>query len=209
MTPSRIRILVVDDHPVVRDGLRAVLALQPDCEVVGEARNGEEAIARFAGLRPDVAIVDLRLPGVGGLEAIAAMRRLDAAARIIVLTSYGGDSELQQAVDAGALGVLLKGASGQEVVQAVRQVHRGQPCIAPEVAECLREWKSLPALTAREIEVLRLVAEGLRNQQVADRLGVSPNTVKIHVNRILEKLGAQDRTEAVTRALRRGLISLA
>jgi two-component system, NarL family, response regulator len=204
----KIRILIVDDHPVVREGLRAVLALRADCEVVGEAADGETAIAAYAQLRPDVAIVDLRLPGVSGIQAIAAMRRLDRQARVLALTSYGGDAELQRALDAGALGVLLKGSSGQDVVKAVRLVYAGRPSVAKEIAEGLMHWKDLPALTSREIEVLQLVAEGLRNQEVADSLGLSLNTVKVHVNRILEKLGAQDRTEAVTRALRRGLIAL-
>ena len=205
---QKIRVLVVDDHPVVREGLRAVLALQTDCEVVGEASDGEAGVAAYERLRPDVSIVDIRLPGIGGIEAIAAMKRFDPNARMIVLTSYGGDAEVQRALDSGALGVLLKGTSGQEVVEAVRLAYAGRPCIAREVRERLLQSRDLPTLTSREIQVLKLIAEGLRNHEIAKSLGLSLNTVKVHVNRILEKLDAQDRTEAVTRALRRGLISL-
>ncbi len=203
-----IRVLVVDDHPVVREGLRAVLALRPDCAVVGEATDGEAALASYERTRPDVVIMDLRLPGMGGAQAIATLCRRDPRARIIALTSFGGDAELQQALDSGAAGVLLKGASGEEVVDAVRRVYGGQRYLAQDVQQEISSGQALPTLTPREIEVLGLVAEGLRNREIANCLGLSLSTVKAHVNSILEKLDAQDRTEAVTRALRRGLISL-
>lgn len=201
-------MLVVDDHPVVREGLRAVLGLRPDFEVVGEAADGEAAIAAYRGLRPDVVILDLRLPGVSGAEAMAAIRALDPGARFVALTSFGGDAEIKRALDAGASGFLLKGASGQEVVEAVRRVHAGHTSIASDALEELLQSRDMPSLTPREMEVLELIADGLRNHEIAGRLGLSLSTVKVHVNRILEKLDALDRTEAVTRALRRGLIHI-
>lgn len=206
--PSRIRVLVVDDHPVVREGLRAVLELRADCEVVGEAGDGQAAIASYERLRPDVLIVDIRLPVLGGIEAIAAIRQRDPGARIIAITSYGGDAEIRRALDAGALGLLLKGASGDEVVEAVRHVHAGRPYLAADASDELRAGSDSPGLTRRESDVLALMADGLRNHEIAAHLGLSLGTVKVHVNRILEKLDAVDRTEAVTRALRRGLIAL-
>lgn len=205
---ANLRVLVVDDHPVVREGLRAVLEVRADCLVVGEAADGREGIERYERLRPDVAIVDIRLPGVGGIEVIAAIRRLDPDAKIIAMTSYSGDVELRRALDAGALGLLLKGAPGEEVAKAVRRVAEGRPYIARDAAEELRLGSDTPNLTEREGDVLELMAEGLRNQEIAEALRISLGTVKVHVNRILKKLDAVDRTEAVTRALRRGLIAL-
>lgn len=205
---ARIRVFVVDDHPVVREGLRAVLELRADCEVVGEAADGRAAIEGYDRLRPDVAIIDIRLPVIGGIEAIAAIRTRDPSARILAITSYGGDAEMRRALDAGAIGLLLKGAPGDEVVEAVRRVAGGRPYIAPDVSDELRSADGTPSLTRRESDVLALMAEGLRNQEIATSLGLSLGTVKVHVNRILEKLDAVDRTEAVTRAIRRGLIAL-
>jgi two-component system NarL family response regulator len=205
---ANLRVLIVDDHPVVREGLRAVLEVRAGCVVVGEAADGREGIEQYERLRPDVAIVDIRLPGVGGIEVIAAILRLDPDARIVAMTSYSGDVELRRALDAGALGLLLKGAPGAELAHAVRRVAAGQPYIASDAAEELRLGSDPPNLTQRESEVLKLMAEGLRNQEIAEGLGLALGTVKVHVNRILEKLDAVDRTEAVTRALRRGLIAL-
>ncbi len=205
---ARIRVFVVDDHPVVREGLRAVLELRADCEVVGEAADGRAAIEGYDRLRPDVAIIDIRLPVIGGIEAIAAIRTRDPSARILAITSYGGDAGMRRALDAGAIGLLLKGAPGDEVVEAVRRVAGGRPYIAPDVSDELRSADGTPSLTRRESDVLALMAEGLRNQEIATSLGLSLGTVKVHVNRILEKLDAVDRTEAVTRAIRRGLIAL-
>lgn len=201
-------MLLVDDHPVVREGLRAVLALRSDCEVAGEAADGESALDEYARLRPDVVVMDLRLPGLSGLATIAELRRRDPAARVLVLTSFGGDAEIRRALDAGALGVVLKGAAGRELAEAIRRVHAGERCLSEGAEEELRAGRGLPELTPRELEVLGLVAEGLRNQEIAAALGLGVGTVKVHLNRILEKLDAQDRTEAVTRALRRGWIAL-
>jgi DNA-binding NarL/FixJ family response regulator len=207
-SPQRIRVFLVDDHPVVLEGLRAVLEVRADCEVVGEAADGQAAVEGYQRLRPDISIVDIRLPIVGGIEAITAIRRLDPQARIIAITSYGGDVELRRALDAGAMGLLLKGASGPELVEAVRRVHAGRAYIAADASDELRSGGDSPGLTRRESDVLRLMADGLRNQEIASSLGLSLGTVKVHVNRVLEKLDAVDRTEAVTRALRRGLIAL-
>lgn len=204
-----IGVLIVDDHPVVREGLRAVLELRADCRVVGEAADGRAGVDAYARLRPDVVIIDLRLPVMSGIDAIAAIRAMHVDARIIALTSFGGDIGLQRALDAGASGLLLKGASGEEVVKAVRAVGAGHTFVASDAAEELRGGQDAPSLTARERDVLSLMAEGLRNQEIAARLGLSLGTVKVHVNRILEKMDAEDRTEAVMTALRRGVISLA
>ena len=173
-TATKIRVFIVDDHPVVREGLRAVLELRADCEVVGEAANGRAAIDGYDRHRPDVIIMDLRLPVLGGIEAIEAIRRLDPQARIIAITSYGGDVEIRRAIDAGALGLLLKGASGDELAEAVRRVHDGRPYIAADAADELRGGEDAPSLTRRETEVLRLMAEGLRNHEIAASLGVVP-----------------------------------
>jgi two-component system NarL family response regulator len=205
---GRIRLLVVDDHPVVLEGLRALFARLPDCEVVGEANSGEAALADYRRLAPDVVVLDLRLPGMDGAAAIAELLELDPQARVVVLTSFGGDADIRRALAAGARGVVLKGAPADELIEAVQRVRAGETFLGRDAQAELTQGQDLPPLTSRELEVLELVASGLRNREVADALGLSISTVKVHVNRILDKLDAQDRTEAVTRALRRGLIAL-
>lgn len=209
MTGERkIRVLIVDDHPVVREGLRAILEVRQGFEVAGEAGDGETAVERSRDLRPDVAIVDLRLPGLSGIEVTASIRRLDPNARILALTSAGGDADVRAALAAGAAGFLFKDALGREVVEAIIRLHEGHRAIAPAAMEELLSANDLPSLTPRETQILELMAAGLRNQEIGAKAGMAVSTVKTHVNQILEKLGAQDRTEAVTTGLKRGLIHL-
>jgi two-component system NarL family response regulator len=207
----RIRVLIVDDHPLVREGLRAVLDLLPDLEVAGEAADGEEAIRKFAALNPDVTVMDLRLPKCSGLEACKEIRKSDPSARILALTSSNEGIDVKAALAAGASGFLLKGSSGPQVAESIRRVHRGETPISPEALSSLVQQDPTPAhapLTARELEILDLVARGLRNQEIADQLSVALGTVKVHVNNILDKLGARDRTEAAMLALKKGMIQL-
>jgi DNA-binding NarL/FixJ family response regulator len=200
-----IRILVADDHPIVRDGLTAILSTQPDFEIVGQAADGLEAVRRAAALRPDVILLDLEMPGLDGVEALRQIRQADPAARAIVFTAYDTDERILAAVRAGAQGYLLKGAPRDEVFKAVRVVHEGGSLLQPVVASRLLRQVSRPepepaeALTPREHSVLRLMARGLQN---------SERTVKFHVSSVMSKLGAGNRTEAVTLAAQRGLIDL-
>lgn len=204
----RIRILIADDHPVVRDGLRALVELQADMEVAGEAPDGEAAVSMYGELRPDVTIMDLRLPKLDGIGATAAIRRLDPQARVLVLTSSEGDAEVRAALKAGATGYLLKGSPGREIADAIRRVFGGSRALGAQAAAELRRTAQEPQLTAREVEVLFLAAEGLHNQQIAERLRVSFHTVKVHLNHIFQKLDVEDRTEAVVVAASRGIIHL-
>lgn len=203
-----LRLLIVDDHPVVRDGLRAMLATQPDFAVVGEAGTGAEALAAAARLRPDVVLMDLEMPGLDGVEAIRRLRQADASVQVVVLTAFDTDERIVAAVQAGAQGYLLKGAPRQEIFAAIRAVGAGGALIPPLVAsKLLRRVRAADrpdALTPREREVLALVAEGLSNQGIAERLFISERTVKFHVSSILSKLGASNRTEAVALARERG-----
>jgi DNA-binding NarL/FixJ family response regulator len=203
-----IRILIVDDHPLLRAGVAAVLANEAGMEIVAEAINGQEAVEQFRSLRPDVTLMDLQMPVMNGTEAIEAIRQDFPDARIIVLTTYTGDVQVQRALKAGAFGYLLKRALRKELVETIRTVHRGAKRIPPEVAVELAEHSADDALTAREIEVLRQVAAGNSNKIVADHLAISEDTVKAHLKSILSKLGANDRTHAVTIALKRGIIEL-
>lgn len=206
---DRIRLLIVDDHPVVRDGLVSILHEgEPDLEVVGEAGDGKEAVASWRSLRPTVTIMDLQLPGQTGVEAIRTILREDPDARILVLTTFDGDADIQRALEAGARGYLLKSVRRTILIEAVRAVATGQRYLPPATAARLLEAMDSERLTPRELDVLKLLAEGHRNREIADTLGLAEPTVKIHVNNLLRKLEAKDRTEAAVIALKRGLIHL-
>jgi two-component system NarL family response regulator len=205
---ARIRVLVVDDHPVVRDGLKALLGAAPDIEVVGEAGDGRAAIAAWREHEPDVALMDLRMPGMDGSDAIAAILRTAPDARIIVLTTFAGDEEIHRALALGARAYLLKDAFGEEIIAAVRAVHAGRRHVPPVVATRLAERPIGRDLTLREVEVLELIARGNSNREIGVELSIAEGTVKAHVNSILGKLAAQDRTEAAMIALKRGIIRL-
>jgi len=211
-----IRILAADDHAVVREGLRALIDTEPGMELVGEASDGAEAVGKAQAVQPDVVLLDLVMPQKSGIEAIGEIRRTAPEARILVLTSFAEDDKVFPAIKAGAQGYLLKDASPDELLQAIREVHRGEPSMHPTIARKLmlelQRSSDLPPtedpLTEREAEVLGLVAQGLTNQEIADRLYVSERTVRTHVSNILSKLHLANRTQAALYALRRGLASL-
>jgi DNA-binding NarL/FixJ family response regulator len=206
-----IRLLVADDHPVVRDGLRAMLATQPDMELVGEAATGTEAVERARALHPDVVLMDLQMPGLDGPAAIAALRQQAPHVRVLVLTTYGTDADITRAVDAGATGYLLKDAPREQLFGAIRAAAKGESVLSPSVATRVLGRMRAPAeeaLSPRELEILQAVARGLSNKDIGRRLYVSEATVKTHLLRIFGKLGVDDRTAAVTVALERGIIRL-
>ncbi len=203
-----IRILAVDDHALLRDGIASLVNSQADMPVVAEASNGREAIDRFREHRPDVTLMDLRMPDMDGIDAMTEIIREFPDARIVVLTTYSGDALIARALKAGAKGYLLKGSLRKELLDTIRSVYAGRKRIAPEVAMQVADHATDSLLTLREIDVLQLIAEGNANKIVADRLAVTEDTVKAHVRNILSKLGANDRTHAVTIALKRGIISL-
>jgi DNA-binding NarL/FixJ family response regulator len=200
--------LSVDDHPLLQEGIAAMIKNQPDMVLAGEASTGRDALKRFRELRPDVTLMDLRLPDMSGIDAMIAIRSEFAEARIIILTTFEGDVEIQRSLEAGARGYLLKSMPPKELLEGIRQVHAGKKRIPPEIVAHLAEHLSEEALTPREVEVLTQVAGGNRNRDIAERLFISEETVKVHVKHIMEKLGASDRTDAVAIALRRGIIQL-
>jgi DNA-binding NarL/FixJ family response regulator len=206
--PERIRVLVADDHPVVRTGLSAVIIEQSDLELVADAENGERAVALFREHQPDVVLMDLRMPVMDGVEAIRTITAEFPAARILALTTYEGDADIRRALEAGARGYLLKDMLLTEVISAVRAVQKGERVIPVAVATRLAEFPERSDLSERELEVLQLVARGLSNKEVARAIGRTDETVKIHLKNIFAKLDVADRTEAVTVALTRGLIHL-
>jgi DNA-binding NarL/FixJ family response regulator len=203
-----IRIMVVEDHHVVRQGLVALLNTVSGLKIVAEAGNGKEAIELYAKHLPDITLMDLRMPELGGVEAIGTIRKQHPNARIVVLTTYDGDEDIYRALQAGARGYLLKGMTTQELVDAIRAVHSGRTQIPRAVAERLADRMGGPNLTPREMSVLELIVKGNSNKEIADKLGIFESTVKTHVNNILSKMGVSDRTQAATAALQRGLVHL-
>jgi DNA-binding NarL/FixJ family response regulator len=204
----KIKVLCVDDHPLVRKGIASILSNESDMRLVAEAGNGTEAVERFREFHPDVTLMDLRMPNMDGVQATQAIRKEFPEARIIALTSYDGDQDIYRALEAGVRGYMLKEMVHTDVLKAIRTVHSGKRLMPHEVAERLTEYFPQVALTPREVEVLGFVARGLANKEIADKLGTASGTVKMHIQNILEKLGAADRTHAVTIAIQRGILHL-
>lgn len=208
LTEAPIKVLCVDDHPLVRKGIASILANEADMRLVAEAGNGLEAVDRFREFQPDVTLMDLRMPEMDGVQATQAIRKEFPDARIIALTSYDGDQDIYRALEAGVRGYMLKEMVHTDVLRAIRTVHAGKRLMPHEVAQRLSEYFPQVALTPREVEVLGFVARGLANKEIASKLGTASGTIKMHVQNILEKLGAADRTHAVTIALQRGILHL-
>jgi DNA-binding NarL/FixJ family response regulator len=208
MTTGGIRILSVDDHPLLREGIAAVINSQQDMSVIADAASAKDAIEQFRKHKPDVTLMDLRLPDKSGIDTMISIRTEFPEARIIMLTTFEGDVEIQRALEAGARAYLLKNMPPKELVEVIRQVHAGKKRIPPQLAAQLAEHMSDEALTSREIEVLKQIAEGNRNRDIGEKLFITEETVKVHIKNIMGKLGASDRTQAVAIAIRRGIIHL-
>jgi DNA-binding NarL/FixJ family response regulator len=205
---SRIRVLSVDDHPLLSEGIAAIINSQTDMELVGQAADGQTGLRLYREKHPDITLLDVRLPDMSGIDVLMTLRSEFVNARIIMLSTFQGDVEIQRALEAGARGFLLKNLPNRELVSAIRQVHAGKKCVPPSVAAHLAEYLTEDDLTPREIEVLRLITAGNGNRDIANVLSITEDTVKGHVKHIMEKLGAHDRTEAVVIAVRRGIIQI-
>jgi DNA-binding NarL/FixJ family response regulator len=203
-----IRVLCVDDHRLMREGVARIVGVQPDMEVVAEASTGEHAVAQFLASRPDVTLMDLQLPDTSGPEATRRIRQLDRSARVIVLTMYRGDEDVHRAFEAGAMGYVLKDTISDDLIHVIREVHAGRSVVTTEIQQALDERARRPALSQREWQVLELVAEGMRNKEIAAALGISTDTVGMHVKNLYTKLNVHDRTAAVAKAIRRGIIRI-
>ena len=206
-SPKSIRVIVIDDHPLLREGIAAVIAGEQDIELVAEGACGEDAISLFRTHRPDIVLMDLQMPGMSGIEAMTKIREEFTQARFVVLTTYQGDAQALRALKAGASGYLLKNMLRKELMNAIRTVHSGRRCIPPEIAAEIAEHVTDDMLSDREVDVLRRVAAGTSNKLIADQLNVSEATIKGHMKNILAKLGANDRTHAVTIAMKRGFMN--
>jgi DNA-binding NarL/FixJ family response regulator len=205
---AKVRVLSIDDHPLVREGVAALINDQTDMRIVGQASTGRDGINLFRELHPDITLMDVRLPDMSGIDAMITIRSQFPESRVIIVTSSEGDVEMQRALEGGARGYMLKSMPPSELLEAIRKVHAGKKAIPPEIAAHLANHLSDEALTAREVEILQQVAEGNRNRDIAERLFISEGTVKVHIKHIMEKLGANDRTQAITIAVRRGIIHL-
>jgi len=205
---AHIRILCVDDHPLVHEGIATVIRNQPDMTLIAEAFNGRDALQKFREHQPDVTLLDLRLPDMSGIDTMIAIRNEFPEARAIILTTFEGDAEIHRALAAGARAYVLKSMPPKELVEVIRKVHAGKKPIAPQIAAQLAEHYGDEALTQREIDVLRQIAGGNRNRDIAEKLFISEETVKVHIKHLMEKLGASDRTQAVAIGVRRGIIQL-